>query len=1202
MRKLSILAAAIAATLSIAHAADDAKIVLPAGVSAPAGYQKIADYGSFALYRGNPAAMPRGVAGAQVLAEADLLQFDRLRIDTQTSAIVAPTGFALNAPTGSALHLVQFVGPLKDAWLDQVRAAGAVPVHYIESNGYLVWADASARTALSALAAQKTVLQFSEPLPSFVKLGESLFERTRTATSPSSERIPITVQMYRHADNAATMRSFEALGLKPNSDWSPILNYEIARFDATLDQVRRIIEFPDVYWVGEVHPRTLNDEVQAQIIRGYFNAGNTGPQSAGYLPWLNALGFSTNPADYPIVDISDDGVGNRTTTPGDPTLHELGSTSNPSRLVFNQTCGSAATNGTIDGHGHINTNIVGGYDVRTNATTPGARFPGEYQRGQGMNPYARLGSTRIFNSNGSFDQSGCGNTDIGVVRAVYAAGARISSNSWGCSGCAGTYDDGSQAYDAGTRDADPNAAGNQQLITIFAAGNAGPGAGTVGTPGNGKNMTTVGASENQRPVDENGNWTDGCAVGPTGADNAMDIIGFSSRGPSPGQRVKPEVIAPGTHITGTRGTPSDGTSVCDAARPVGNATYASSSGTSHSTPAVSGVASLAWWWIANGKGALSFDGGSPSAPTPSLMKAYLMSHPTYLTGLSGNGNLPTNAQGYGMPNLQAMFSETPTFLANETRVLGATGETWTWVGAAVDPSKPVRIALAWTDAPGAIGTSPQVNNLDLKVEYGSSTYLGNVFNGQWSTTGGSADIRNNYEAVFLPAGSPNAITITVTGFNIAGDGVPGNADLTDQDFSIVCSNCAQNPTFTLQVEPDALSVCTQDVTTLPFNVSAAPILGFSTSPTLSVSGAPAGATTSFSVNPVPLPGNSVLTVANLGTAPAGTSTMTVTGTAGTEVKTRDIALTLQTADPAAFDLVTPAAGASNVALSPVLTWQASSQASSYRVEVATDAAFTNIVYSATVTAPTATVATALDSATTYHWRVFAENECGTTAATAVSQSFTTIPLPGDCPVGASPSAVYTTDFEGDNSAWVASTGTGTANWAISGARTHSGTKAFLAQDVTVVSDQLLTSPAVTLPSGQSPLSLLFWNHQTIEDQSATACFDGAMLQISTNNGTSWTQVPDALLQVGAYTGPISTAWSSPAGGLRAWCGDPQDWTRYVVNLDSYAGQTVKFRFRMATDSSAGRLPDGFYLDDVKVQACSGPSDTIFADGFDPATP
>lgn len=1198
MRKSSLLAAAIAATLSVAHAADGAKIVLPAGVSAPSGYQMIADYGTFTLYRGNPDAMPRGIAGAQVLNEADVLQFDRLRIDTQTSQIFAPSGFSLNAPTGAALHLVQFVGPLKDAWLDEVRAAGAVPVHYIESNGYLVWADASARSALANLAARKNTLQFSAPLPSFVKLGDSLFDRMQgTAPSMPGALIPITVQMYRHAGGAVTKHALAAIGLKPTVDWSPILGYEVAEYEATLDQVRLIIGHPDVYWVGEIHPVTLNDEVQAQIIRGYFNAGNTGPQAEGYLPWLDALGFSQNAADYPVVDITDDGVGNRTTDTGDPTLHVLGNLANPSRVIFNQSCIAVASNTTVGGHGHININIAGGYDLRTNATTPGARFPGEYQRGLGMNPYGRFGGTRIFTGTGTVDRSTCGGSNTGVIRAVYTSGARISSNSWGCRTCTTQYDASSQAYDVGTRDADLTTPGNQELITLFAAGNQGSSASTVGSPGSGKNMITVGASENQRPVDENGNWTDGCGTGPTGADNAMDVIGFSSRGPAPGQRVKPEVIAPGTHITGTRANPTLGNSTCDSASPVGNATYAASSGTSHSTPAVSGVASLAWWWIANGKGALSFDGGSPSEPSPALMKAWLISHPTYLTGASGNGNLPTNSQGYGMPNLETMFSDTPTFVVNQTQVLGATGETWEWVGAAVDPSKPVRIALTWTDAAGAIGTSPQVNNLDLKVEYGATTYLGNVFSGQWSTTGGTADIRNNYEAVFLQPATPGTIKITVTGFNIAGDGVPGNADTTDQDFAIVCSNCAQNPTFTLAVDPAQLSVCTQDAASVPFNLSAGSILGFTTPANLAVSGAPAGTTTSFSADPIPVPGTSVLTVANLDAAAAGTATLTITATAGAEIKSREVSLTLFTDDPAAFTLTTPATGAGNVALSPVLNWAASAQAATYLVEVASDAGFTNIVWSGTTAATTVTVGTALNSAATYHWRVTARNECGDTVVSEAF-SFTTIPLPGDCPLGVTPTDVYSTDFEGDNSAWVATHAVGTADWAISGARTHSGTQAFLAQDVTVRSDQLLTSPAIALPDGLSPLNLMFWNHQTIEPNGATACYDGALLQISTDDGATWTQVPDALLQVGQYRGTISTSSQNPAGGLRAWCADPQDWTRYVVSLDSYAGQTVKFGFRMATDISLGRMPHGFYLDDVRVQACGERPDLIFADGFE----
>lgn len=736
-------------------------------------------------------------------------------------------------------------------------------------------------------------------------------------------------------------------------------------------------------------------------------------------------------------------------------------------------------------------------------------------------------------------------------------------------------------------------AGNQQLITIFAAGNAGAGAATVGTPGNGKNMITVGASENQRPNDEAGQWTDGCAIGPTGADNAMDVISFSSRGPSPGSRVKPEVIAPGTHITGTRANPTSGNGTCDGARPIGNATYAASSGTSHSTPAVAGVASLVYWWLANDRGAIAFDGGVASAPSPALMKAWLMAHPTYLTGVSANDTLPSNVQGYGMPNLQAMFGETPTFVLNQTQVLTDSGQTWAWQGAVADPTKPLRITLAYTDAAGAIGTSPQVNNLDLEVVVGATTYLGNRFTGQWSSTGGVPDNKNNYEAVFLSSGADDSVSITVRGLAIGGDGVPGNADTTDQDFAIVCSNCAQSPSFTMQLDPTTLNVCTTATASVPVNITAGSILAFNTPVTLSVAGNPAGTTTSFSTNPItPLPGNSTLTLGNLGSAAAGTYTVSVTGTAGAEVKTRDVALTAFTANPGSFALAAPLDSAMNVALSPVLSWSAATQLAQYKVEIATDLAFTNIVYTANTTAISHTVGTALSSATHYYWRVTARNTCGDTLSSSTF-SFTTLPLPGDCAVGSTPTAVYSTDFEGDNSAWTIS---GTPVWAISGARTHSGTKAFLGQDVASASDQRLVSPAIVLPAAQAPLSLLFWNHQTLEDRTG-GCYDGALLEISTNAGDTWTQMSGAQLQVGPYSGPIASG--NPAVGLQAWCGDPQDWTRYVVDLNSFAGQTVQFRFRMTTDGSVGRLPDGFYLDDVSVQACGAPPiDLIFKDDFE----
>ena len=55
----------------------------------------------------------------------------------------------------------------------------------------------------------------------------------------------------------------------------------------------------------------------------------------------------------------------------------------------------------------------------------------------------------------------------------------------------------------------------------------------------------------------------------------------------------------------------------------------------------------------------------------------------------------------------------------------------------------------------------------------------------------------------------------------------------------------------------------------------------------------------------------------------------------------------------------------------------------------------------------------------------------------------------------------------------------------------------------------------------------------------------------------------------------------------------------MVNLDAYAGQTARFRFRLGSDSSVSR--EGWYLDDVKVQSCEVFAVPLFADGFDDGT-
>jgi len=946
-RRLALCALVL--LLAAAPAADAAKVLVDRGAPPPAGAVPLVDYGAFALYDLAGAAPETLPAGVTRLDER--LLFEAQALDPRRDSVLTLPGLDAPEAAGPGVQLVQFIGPIREEWLARVRATGARPIHYVANQGYLVWADAAARQGLDALAAAGDVLQYSGRLAPAFKLGPTLRARLegRSRAYAADEVVRVVIQMVRHDGHEAAAAEIAALARKVLSPWTPLLDYQNLIAEVRVGDLAALAARGDVVHVGERLPRQLDDEVQNQILAADFNGDQSGPAAPGYLAFLTALGFSTDSADYPIVDVTDDGIGNGTVNSNDPTLHVAGLLANPTRLAYVGNCTDSASGAGVDGHGHINTSIVGGYDGRSGFPFQDA---GGYQRGQGVNPFGRMAGTRIFDP--GFDQSSCGGSDTGVIQHVWQQGARINTNSWGCGGCAGSYDDSSQAYDVGVRDADLGAAGNQELILVFSAGNDGPSSATVGTPGNGKNMITVGASENQRPSDESGSWTDGCLVGPTGADDAMDVIDFSSRGPAPGNRKKPEVIAPGTHIQGTASTNAGytGNSVCDQYRPGGQTTFAASSGTSHSTPAVAGVTSLVYWWIENG-----FAGGLSAPPSPALAKAYLMAHPTYLTGVDANDTLPSNRQGYGMPNLAALFDDEQKYLLDQTHVFDNTGETWTWTGAVADPTQPVRLALAYTDKAGAIGTSPQVNNVDLAAVIDGDSYLGNVFSGTWSTTGGAADAANNYEAIFLPAGT----------------------------FALVCYNCIQNPIFTLAASPTAQSICAPAAAL--YDVTVGSVLGFSNDVTLGATGHPAGTTVGFSVNPVTPAGTSVLTISGTGSAAPGDYTIDLSGDSTTGPQHRSLGLTIFDAVPSTPALVAPADGAIDLPRNPTLEWGASTQAVTYLVEVATDVGFTNVVRGTTSTATSWVVSPQLDIVTTYYWRVTPSNACGATPSAV--RSFTT---------------------------------------------------------------------------------------------------------------------------------------------------------------------------------------------------------------------
>src|SRR3954452_2429247 len=181
------------------------------------------------------------------------------------------------------------------------------------------------------------------------------------------------------------------------------------------------------------------------------------------------------------------------------------------------------------------------------------------------------------------------------------------------------------------------------MTYVLSNGNDGSTAGSVGTPGTAKNVMRAGATESVRA-----SGTDGCGVSNSGANNPNDIIGFSSRGPTSDGRMKPDVVAPGTHMTGAQpqtGASYNGDGVCNGVFPSGSTLYSLSSGTSHSAPVVAGMAALTRDWFTRTQG---------SPPSPALVKALILNTATDIAGGAGVTSLPSMSQGWGRANLATL--------------------------------------------------------------------------------------------------------------------------------------------------------------------------------------------------------------------------------------------------------------------------------------------------------------------------------------------------------------------------------------------------------------------------------------------------------------------------------------------------------------------------------------------------------------------
>ena len=1163
----------------------------------------IADYGSYALIDVDASALsdlPKD--SFELRDEYRKVLLNAGAIDGADPGSASLRATALPA-SGKQLHLVQFTGPVKNEWYAALQATGVQIVEYIPHNAYLVWGDASALSKVLELAKSSAFVQWDGPYLNDYKLHPTVH-----TTPAEAWQIQIVQDPGANADTLARAAAMQRQGQMIQQAALGYVNLVVRTDKAS---AMSLAQQPDVVSIFPwIEPRKLDE--RANIISiGQLSADGSTPTGPGYLAWLASKGITQAQFDATLVgvDITDSGLDNGTLSPNHFGLYKNGDINGTSRVLYARLEGTPNSGSTIqgcDGHGTLNSHIIMAYN--TLSTTPHRDAAG-YNYDLGIIPFARIGSSVIFDPD-FFTTPNYEN----LQSKAYRDGMRVSSNSWGAA--SPLYNSDSQRYDALVRDAQPAGstvpvAGNQEMIIVFAAGNGGSGAGTVGRPGNAKNVITAGAAEN---VHQFAGGIDACNIGDSGSDSANDIINFSSRGPAADGRIKPDLMAAGTHVSGgvaqaagqranPPGNPDGEALACFNAGgvcagpgtsnfwPLSQQWTTASSGTSHSTPLIAGAALLTRQWIINN---LSF------TPSATLVKAWLVNSARYMTGSGANDNLYSNNQGMGHLNLGFALDDTARFIRDEdpADLFTATGQSRTFNVFAGDATQPFRVTLAWTDAPGSTAGASFNNNLDLTVTVGGNTYRGNVFTGRNSVTGGAADVANNVESVFLPAGVTGPATVTVTATNINSDGVPGNASALDQDFALV----AYNTCPTRGTPPTGLT---------------ATISGLNQ---VQLDWADPGGNTDYRIYRSTTAGGPYTRVGTVA-APATTFTdrpvsggttyfYVVRGVSCAESASSNEASATATGDCLilpTFAGLTSAANAVTATCGANLAWAAATARCggpiTYSVYRSRTAGFTPSAANrvATGVAGTTFADTAnLSSFTTYFYVVHAVETSGSTLnedANTVQRSAVpsgpTSPvstwfdnLDGTRPPNAAaywlPSAttIQTTTncrFQSTNKAWRF----GQASTACGGAYpTDHEDRLVLGGNGSVAGVNGFVLPANTASSiTRATLSFFHaWQFET--------GFDGAFLEYSTAGaGGPWTTVPSGVTLGSPYI--VSGGYNgSDTNGRPVWNGTAAfpangSFTQTSVNVDALAGQTVWFAWHYSTDFSINF--EGHYLDDARLQ-------------------
>lgn len=260
-------------------------------------------------------------------------------------------------------------------------------------------------------------------------------------------------------------------------------------------------------------------------------------------------------------------------------------------------------------------------------------------------------------------------------------------------------------------------------------------------------------------------------------------------GPANDGRIKPTLVAYADAVGTSDLTGAAGFSPMD--------WFANFGGTSASTPMVAGHNVLAIQMftdeIAPGFGLfgnpLRVPGGTSHENRPHFptLKALMVASAAQYAFAPASGN-QRSCQGWGFPDLRNLYEQrNAMFIVDETDVLQP-GQTRIWNVDVAANQPALKASLNWSEpAANPAAASQLINNLSLRVTSPTGqVYWGNhdLNNSVWSTTGGTEDIVNSIENVFVQSPLAGVWTIEVLGTAIVMDNHVESAAI-DADYGLV---------------------------------------------------------------------------------------------------------------------------------------------------------------------------------------------------------------------------------------------------------------------------------------------------------------------------------------------------------------------------------------------------------------------------------